>query len=49
MEDASPIAVGVASIEEGQIPHQLEKLDQCTRAMVCLIAAAQALVPTKPK
>jgi hypothetical protein len=49
MEDASPFAVGMASIEQGHIPDRLGELDKSIRAMACLIAAAQALVPTKPK
>jgi hypothetical protein len=49
MENASPIVVGMASIEQGHIPDRLSELDKSIRGMVCLIAAAQALVPTKPK
>jgi hypothetical protein len=43
MEDASAIAVAMASIEEGHIPHQLNVLGQYNRDMSSLIVAAQAL------
>jgi len=43
MEDASAIALGTISTDEGEIPVRLDGLERSTDAMVRLIAAARVL------
>jgi len=46
MEDASAIALGMTSTDEGEIPIRLDALERSTQAMVRLIAAARVLANT---